>query len=278
MTSPIKKRVVPYYEKSGDWLQEPFIIFRQEMSVPVEVTEQPEFTLPKYGFVFLLEGEMLVDADSRSYLLQGGQFFLIPAGVPFTIHYFKDIVGYHGLFELSFLKDVTYPCIESGKPVVQTYWFDSAAFVGQLMDRMVASYACGDLGFVSRAFDLILYSIFSPGDWKAHPLVKRFMKMIFDRSQVLDSVSGYASRLEISPSYLNKLVRTQTRHSAMDWVEIARVNWAKALLKDRSVPVSEVSYAIGIDDPSYFTRFFRKATGQTPSEYRRQIEREQENR
>ncbi len=55
----------------------------------------------------------------------------------------------------------------------------------------------------------------------------------------------------------------------MDWVEIARVNWAKALLKDRKRPVSEVSYAVGIDDPSYFTRFFRKYTGYTPSEFRR---------
>ena len=88
-------------------------------------------------------------------------------------------------------------------------------------------------------------------------------------SQVLDSVSGYAEQLGISPSYLNKLVRTQTRHSAMDWVEIARVNWAKSLLMESDLAVGEVSLAIGVDDPSYFTRFFRKSTGMTPSEFRR---------
>ena len=109
----------------------------------------------------------------------------------------------------------------------------------------------------------------SPTEVKSHPLVIRFFEMLFDRSQVLDSVSGYAERLGISPSYLNKLVRTQTRHSAMDWVEISRVNWAKSLLKEGNLSISDVSLAIGVDDPSYFTRFFRKSTGLTPSEYRR---------
>ena len=102
-------------------------------------------------------------------------------------------------------------------------------------------------------------------------MVNRFFELLFDRSQVLDSVSGYAERLGISPSYLNKLVRTQTRHSAMDWVEISRVNWAKSLLKDSDLSVGEVSVAIGVDDPSYFTRFFRKSTGMTPSGFRKQM-------
>ena len=102
-------------------------------------------------------------------------------------------------------------------------------------------------------------------------MVNRFFELLFDRSQVLDSVSGYAARLHISPSYLNKLVRTQTRHSAMDWVEISRVNWAKSLLKDSDLSIGEVSVAIGVDDPSYFTRFFRKSTGMTPSGFRKQM-------
>ena len=156
---------------------------------------------------------------------------------------------------------------------MRTYWFDSATFIAQIMDRMVAAFARGDTGYLIRAFDLFLYSIPSPGEAKAHPVVNRFFELLFDRSRVLDSVSGYAERLNISPSYLNKLVRTQTRHSAMDWVEISRVNWAKSLLKDSDLSVGEVSVAVGVDDPSYFTRFFRKSTGMTPSEFRHQMAR-----
>ena len=142
------------------------------------------------------------------------------------------------------------------------------------MDRIIAAQARGDVGFITRAFDLLLYTLQLPAEVKAHPLVSQFFEMLFDRSQVLDTVSGYAERLGISPSYLNKLVRTQTRHSAMDWVEISRVNWAKTLLKDSDMSVGDISIAIGVDDPSYFTRFFRKSTGMTPSEFRHQLAKE----
>ena len=267
------KRVIPYWERKDEWARQGIFIKRVESSLPVEATEIPRTTLPYFAFLFLLEGEILADVDGEQCLCRGGQLLVVPANVPFSVHHYTDIVGYTGGFIPSALRDMSYSFLTSGKPVIRTYWFDSATFVAQVMDRMVAAFARGDTGYLIRAFDLILYSIPSPGEAKANPLVNRFFEMLFDRSQVLGSVSGYAERLGISPSYLNKLVRTQTRHSAMDWVEISRVNWAKSLLKDSDLSVGEVSVAIGVDDPSYFTRFFRKSTGMTPSEFRHRTSR-----
>lgn len=269
------KRVIPYWERGGDWSQHGFFVKRVESKLPVEATEIPCTRLPCYAFLFLLEGEMLADIDGEQCLCRGGQLLLIPADIPFSVHHYTDLVGYTGGFFLSSLRDMSYGFLTSGKPLIRTYWFDNAAFIAQIMDRMVAAVARGDVGYLSRAFDLFLYTLQSPVEAKTHPTVSRFFDLLFDRSQVLDSVSGYAERLNISPSYLNKLVRTQTRHSAMDWVEISRVNWAKTLLKDSDLSVGEVSVAIGVDDPSYFTRFFRKSTGMTPSEFRHQMMRNQ---
>lgn len=269
------KRVIPYWERGGDWSQHGFFIKRVESKLPVEATEIPRTTLPCFAFLFLLEGEMLADVNGEQCLCRGGQLLMIPASIPFSVHHYTDLVGYTGGFPLSALRDVSYPFLTSGKPVMRTYWFDSAAFIAQILDRLIAASARGDDGYITRALDLLLYSVSSPGETTAHPLVNRFFEMLFDRSQVLDTVSGYAQRLGISPSYLNKLVRTQTRHSAMDWVEISRVNWAKCLLKESDLSIGDVSIAIGVDDPSYFTRFFRKSTGITPSEFRHQMARNQ---
>lgn len=267
------KKITPYWEKNFNWNQVSFFIKDLESKAPLRATEVPRTNLPLCAFLFLLEGEVLADIDGKSYLCRGGQFLLIPDNVPFAIHYYKDLAGYTGCFKLSFLQDASYHCLAAREPVLQTFWFDEAAFVGEMLDRVSAAQARGDMGYIARAFDLLLYTLQSPAEEKAHPLVNRFMEMIFDRTASLDTVSGYASRLNISPCYLNKLVRTQTRHSAMDWVEIARINWAKSLLRDRSLSVGEVSRAVGMDDPSYFTRFFRKYTNMTPSAFRHQVER-----
>lgn len=47
---------------------------------------------------------------------------------------------------------------------------------------------------------------------------------------------------------------------------------AKVLLYQPSISISEISFVIGFEDPSYFGRFFKKQTGQTPTEYRRIID------
>ena len=262
------KRVIPYWQKEGEWSRQGIYIKRVETKLSVEATEIPATFLPRFSFIFLLEGEILSEIDGQPFLCRGGQLLLIPANVPFSVHHYTDLVGYTGGFDLSSLRDMSYGFLTSGKPAICTFWFDNAAFIAQIMDRMIASLSREDDGYLVRAMDLILYSMEQHAKFKAHPLVNRFFELLFDRSQVLDSVSGYAERLGISPSYLNKLVRTQTRHSAMDWVEIARVNWAKSLLKDGKLSIGEISLSIGVDDPSYFTRFFRKSTGMTPSEFR----------
>ena len=63
---------------------------------------------------------------------------------------------------MSALRDMSYGFLTAGRPIMRTYWFDSAAFIAQIMDRMIAAFARGDVGYLSRSFDLLLYSIPSP--------------------------------------------------------------------------------------------------------------------
>jgi AraC family transcriptional regulator, transcriptional activator of pobA len=85
-------------------------------------------------------------------------------------------------------------------------------------------------------------------------------------------VDFYAKKLNISPNHLNRCVKEIFEKSATHLIAEMLLLEAKVLLYQPSISISEVSFAIGFEDPSYFGRFFKKQTGQTPTEYRRIID------
>ena len=105
---------------------------------------------------------------------------------------------------------------------------------------------------------------------KVAAIPEKFLQMVFEGRNAQFSVSEYAAELNVTPNYLNKTVKQHTHRTAIDWIEIARINMAKMLLKDSSVPVGDIAGRVGVPDQSYFARFFKKKTGFTPSEFRNQ--------
>lgn len=224
------------------------------------------FKVAVYAFSYLTEGEVLVEVDGQNLLVGAGQFILVPENLPILVRHFKDCKGFYGSFTLDFLKDASYPVLRSDSPIVQSFWFDDAVFIGALMKRMIAAHEDHDKAFMQSGIDLILGQLRPKGSLAAVP--EKFLQLVFDREKMPLSVSEYADMLHVTPNYLNKTVKLHTHRTAIDWIEIARLNMAKQLLKDPSVPIVEVASRVGLDDQSYFSRFFKKKTGLTPSQYR----------
>ena len=73
----------------------------------------------------------------------------------------------------------------------------------------------------------------------------------------------------LSPSRLAHLFRDQVGVTPQQYLETERLDRAKQLLELTAATVGEVSSQVGFDNPFYFTRRFKKHTGQSPREYRR---------
>ena len=100
---------------------------------------------------------------------------------------------------------------------------------------------------------------------------EKFMQMVFEKGNATLSVSDYANLLKVTPNYLNKTVKSHTHRTAIDWIEIARLNLAKQMLKDKNVSIADVARLSGLEDQSYFSRFFKKKTGMSPSQFRNSL-------
>ena len=219
-----------------------------------------------YIYCFLVEGEILAEIDGKNILVGPGQFMMVPPEKNIDVKYFHGCQGFDGRFTLEFLKDASYPVLRSDSLIQQSFWFEDAVFMGALFKRMYTAYEDRDRNFLQSALDLILGQI-RPGG-KVAAVSERFLQLVFEKDKIPLSVAEYAEMLSVTPNYLNKTVKNRTRRTAIDWIEIARMNIAKKLLKDPSISIAEVSAQAGLPDQSYFSRFFKKMTGQTPSEFR----------
>ena len=97
--------------------------------------------------------------------------------------------------------------------------------------------------------------------------VRRYLEdnYMFDLS--LDSVGEI---LHISPAYLSAQFKKYQKMNFLDCLTELRINAAKELLNDPFRSSAEVASMVGYEDASYFARAFKKRTGMTPTQYRRQ--------
>ena len=100
--------------------------------------------------------------------------------------------------------------------------------------------------------------------------VRRYLEdnYMFDLS--LDSVGEI---LHISPAYLSAQFKKYQKMNFLDCLTELRINAAKELLSDPFRSSAEVASMVGYEDASYFARAFKKRTGMTPTQYRRQAGR-----
>ncbi len=84
------------------------------------------------------------------------------------------------------------------------------------------------------------------------------------------SVAWIAQSMQSNPDYLSALFRKAKNKSIVAYITERRMGVARNLLTASTLNIAEISQASGYDDPSYFTRVFRRENGMAPRQYREQ--------
>lgn len=88
----------------------------------------------------------------------------------------------------------------------------------------------------------------------------------------IPSVSYFADLANLSTGYFGDLIKKETGNTAKDLITLHIVSLAKHRLAVSNEDVGIIAYDLGFDYPAHFTRLFKRVTGSSPSQYRRQIE------
>jgi AraC-like DNA-binding protein len=117
----------------------------------------------------------------------------------------------------------------------------------------------------------LLRSIAAPGEALPRPtslVVKAAIVYLHQNYAQRLTRQEIADAVGVSSNYLSRIFHQEVGLSAWDCLNRFRILKAQELLRRSPASIAEVAAQVGFDDPAYFSRMFRKHTGQSPQAYR----------
>lgn len=100
---------------------------------------------------------------------------------------------------------------------------------------------------------------------------KQLVNLLHENYRTERSVEFYANQMNLTPKHLSRVVRTYSGKSVHQWIDDFVVLEIKNLLKYSDLSIQQISYELNFPNPSFMGQYFKRITGKTPGEYRREI-------
>jgi len=97
---------------------------------------------------------------------------------------------------------------------------------------------------------------------------RNFVRLLSDKHQEERRVSFYAQELCITPKYLSSVVKEVSNKTAAEWIDDFILRNIKIFLSTTTLTIQQISDKFNFPNPSFFTQYFKRATGKTPKAYR----------
>jgi len=83
------------------------------------------------------------------------------------------------------------------------------------------------------------------------------------------NINDISEKLEVTSSYLSKLLKKETGVSFIDYLTNMRMKKAMYIMEDPTIKIYDVAELVGYSNQHYFCRAFKRAVGFSPTEYKR---------
>lgn len=231
----------------------------------------------RYILHYVFEGEGVLHIDNKEFVVKKNQFFLLPPDV--LVHYQASKenpwhyawIQFHGFKSTEMLRDMgltrkqpVYVSAEENDVLFQ-------AFV-DLIHHHKEEYMCvGTMYFLFHY--MIQYAKNKNLQEKPEPALHYVRSAIaFIDLKYCEPilVQHIAQHCGVDRAYLSKIFKHATGCTLQEYLIQFRIKKAKQLLKDTDLSVQYVSYSVGYNDPFTFSKVFKKQTGFSPSEWRKE--------
>ena len=99
-------------------------------------------------------------------------------------------------------------------------------------------------------------------------IVTQFKDLVAMNYMLVHKVSFYADMMNISSKYLNQVVKSVLGVTAKSIIQEQLIIHARRDLKFSNESIKEIAFKLGFSEPFYFSNYFKKQMGCSPSDYR----------
>ncbi len=216
------------------------------------------------------DGGMLLDRESFIAFLASGasrraeeEIRKFAAGLQ-SIDWHSSLLGY---FVLS---DATFEAIRKARAL-----FRASGVTQEAIERLNARIHAVKSWDEALAYLTDLAELF--WKWRAESAgkygeliaqVKAFVQTNYAQEGL--SLQDAADRVSVSPSHLSKVFSQETGGTFIEFLMMTRIRKAMELLRSTNEKSYEIAHRVGYNDPHYFSNLFKRVTGMTIREYRKQ--------
>lgn len=123
--------------------------------------------------------------------------------------------------------------------------------------------------WLSMVLHRFINFVFDFKDIKHHNVIYQTTAYIKENLAEKLTLEDAAEHVSLSKSYFCRILKDELGYTFTEYVNHLRVERAKLYLRDSTMSIADIAYAVGFDDQSYFTRIFKKLTNVSPGQYRK---------
>ncbi|HHW47569.1 MAG TPA: AraC family transcriptional regulator [Clostridiaceae bacterium] len=263
----------------------PHILFARPYCVNSYSFKQREYFLTE--IIYVTEGCLEISFNNCRYNVLSGDCLVIPSRMVVDCRTSSDFnnnahLGVGFVADIEIVEDYNNETNNMRFPVFTTNYIKSIENKDDfemLFTKLISDYSNGNnLEAISDLF-LLLSKINLSFDSSVsskmnHLYVKKITDYINANAHKKISVKDIAKLLSITPEYASTIFKSVKNETILSYANKVKIKKAKNLLEHSQKSLGEIAEFIGMDNQSYFSRFFKKHVGLSPSAYRKIVQRQ----
>ena len=284
---------IPNYDLYGDvalpgWSNSFNFEWIPERSAPYNWEIQPHVHEAFLQLLYLSEGSVQAQFNTAQHAVKAPCILLVPARTVHGFHFSRDVQGPVITVTQKPLESLAGMVMSELLPLMRTPTVlpleDATRHADALMplflaiEREYRTHAMGQVAAGMSLMTALLVQIarIHNSQQTATPTItsrkaaqiERFRALVDDRYRERLTVDACAQELGVTPGQLTRLCQDVLGLSALQVINARIVHEAQRDLVYTSTTIKQLATSLGFEDEAYFSRFFRKQTGQTPREFR----------